>query len=122
MRFKETQSESAASPSISVLAIQKFNTGANGIMCGREEHLMNFGIDKPRPGCKSQQNEPTWQDYINTAETVRQKNFQRQVLREGMLEIKTVNLEAPSSEEFDSDIENEDGGFFCALFNEIFSG
>lgn len=46
MCFKETQSESVARPSISALAIQKFNIGANGITCVREEHLKNFGLDK----------------------------------------------------------------------------
>jgi hypothetical protein len=58
---------------------------------------------------------------MNAAEAVKQKNFQRQILREDMLGIKTVNFEAPSSEEFDSGIEDEDS-IFCVLFNEIFSG
>ena len=47
LHFKETQSESVAGPSISALAIQKLNIDANGIICGREEHFKNFGLDKP---------------------------------------------------------------------------
>jgi len=119
--LNETQIQGVALPSISALAIQKFNIGANGITFGREEHFMNFGIDKPKPGSKSQQNRSTWQHYINAAEAVRQKNFQRQILRADMLELKSANLEEPCSEEFNSGIEDKDG-IFCALFNEIFSG
>jgi hypothetical protein len=52
---------------------------------------------------------------MNAAEALRQKNFQRQILREDMLEIKTVNLEAPSSEEFYTGIEDKDGIFLCYL-------
>jgi len=113
--LKETQSQSDALLSISALAIQKFQIGANGITCGREEHFMRFSIDKPKPGSKSQQIRQTWQHYIKAAEAVRQKNFQRQILRADMLELKTANLEAPSSEEFDSGIEDENAIFLCVI-------
>ena len=47
LRFKGTQSESVANPSISAVSIQKFNIGPSEITCGRKEHFKNIGLEKP---------------------------------------------------------------------------
>jgi hypothetical protein len=52
-------------------------------MCGGEEHFKNFGLDRP-----NQQNRPSWQHCVNTAEAVRKKEFSEAGLERRYIETK----------------------------------